>query len=52
MLINVFLTPVAREKFKVKLALAIPVGAPTTLTDEIIQIPLLVAIKPVKILSM
>ena len=43
--------PVAREKIKATLALAIPVGAPTTLADEIIQTPLLVALKTVKILS-
>ena len=48
-----FLTiPVVREKIKVKLALAIPTGAPTTLADEIIQTPLLVALKTVKILSL
>ena len=48
-----FLTiPVVREKIKVKLALAIPTGAPTTLADEIIQTPLLVALKTIKISSM
>ena len=48
-----FLTiPVVREKIKVKLALAIPTGAPTTLADEMIQTPLLVALKTIKILSM
>ena len=48
-----FLTiPVVREKIKVKLALAIPTGAPTTLADEMIQTPLLVAHKTIKILSM
>ena len=44
--------PVVREKPKVKLALAIPTGAPTTLADEMIQKPLLVALKTIKILSM
>ena len=41
---NNFLTiPVVREKIKVKLALAILTGAPTTLADEMIQTPLLVS---------
>ena len=44
--------PVVREKIKVKLALAIPTGAPTSLEDKVIQTPLLVALKPIKILSM
>ena len=48
-----FLTiPVVREKIKVKLALAIPTGAPTTLADEMIQTPLLFALKTIKTLSM
>ena len=51
MLSNVLIIPVAREKIKVKLALAIPTGAPTTLADKIIQTPLLVALKIIKILS-
>ena len=42
---------VDREK-KVKLALAMPTGAPTTLADEMIQTTLLVALKTIKILSM
>ena len=47
-----FLTiPVVREKIKVKLAPAIPIGAPTTVAEEIIQIPPLVAVKTIKILS-
>ena len=47
-----FLTiPVVREKIKVKLALAIPTGAPTILVNEIIDTPLLVALKTIKILS-
>ena len=47
-----FLTiPVVREKIKVKLALAIPTGAPTILVNEIIDTPLLVALKTTKILS-
>ena len=48
-----FLTiPVVREKIKVKLALAIPTGAPIILVNEIIDTPLLVALKTIKILSM
>ena len=48
-----FLTiPVVREKIKVKLALAIPTGAPTTLADEMIQTPLLLTLKTIQILSM
>ena len=50
---NNFLTiPVVREKIKVKLALAIPTGAPIILVNEIIDTPLLVALKTIKILSM
>ena len=52
MLSNFLIIPVVREKIKVKLALAIPTGAPTTLADEMIQTPLLVALKTIKILSM
>ena len=44
--------PVVREKIKAKLALAILTGAPTTLADEMIQTPLLVALKTIKIVSM
>ena len=47
---NFLVIPVVREKIKVKLAPAIPTGAPTTLTEEIIQTPL-VALKTIKILS-
>ena len=45
-------TPVVREKNKVSLALAIPTAAPTILVNEIIDTPLLVALKTIKILSM
>ena len=50
----IFLTiPVVRKKkFKVKLAPAIPIGAPTTLTEEVIQTPPLIALKTIKFLSM
>ena len=52
MLLSKFLIiPVVREKIRVKLALAIPTGALTTLADEMIQTPLLVALKTIKILS-
>ena len=47
-----FLTiPVVREKIKVKLALAIPTGAPITLVNEIIDTPPVVALKTIKDLS-
>ena len=48
-----FLTiPVIIKKIKVKLALAIPTGTPIILVNEIIDIPPLVALKIIKILSM
>ena len=41
-----FLTiPAVTEKIKVKLALAIPTGAPTILVNRIIDTPLVVALK-------
>ena len=49
---NFFIIPVGQEKIKVKLALAIPTGAPITLVNEIIDTPPLVALKTIKILSM
>ena len=52
MLSNFFIIPVVKEKIGVKLALAIPTGAPTTLADKMIKTPLLVALKTTKILSM
>ena len=48
---NFLTTPVVREKIKVRLALAIPTGAPTILVNEIIDTLLLVALKTIKILS-
>ena len=42
----------AREKIRVKLALAIPTGAPTILVNEITYTPPLVALETVKTLSM
>ena len=44
--------PVVREKIRVKLALAIPTGAPTILVNKIIDTPPVVALKTIKILSM
>ena len=44
--------PIVREKNKVKRALAIPTGAPTTLVNEQIDTPPVVALKTIKVLSM
>ena len=52
MLSNFLIIPVVRKKIKVKLAPAIPIGAPTTLAEEIIQTPPLLALKTIKTLSM
>ena len=52
MLNNFFTIPVLREKNKVKIALAIPARAPTTLQNEQIDTPPVVALKTIKILSM
>ena len=52
MLNNVLIIPAVREKVKVRLALAIAAGAPTMLAKEMIQTPLLVALKTMKILSL
>ena len=41
--------PIAREKIKVKIALAIPTGAPIVVVNEIIVIPPVVALKIIKI---
>ena len=50
---NFLVIPVRdREKIKVKLALAIPTGAPTILVNEQIDTPPVVALKTIKILSM
>ena len=47
-----FLTiPVVKDKIKVSLALTIPIGAPAILVNEIIDTPLLLALKTIKILS-
>ena len=49
---NFLVIPVVREKIKVKLALAIPTGAPTILVNEQIDTLPVVALKTIKILSM
>ena len=49
---NFLVIPVVREKIKVKLALAIPTGAPTILVNEQIDTPPVVALKTIKILFM
>ena len=52
-MLSIFLTiAVVREKIEVKLALAIPTGAPTTFVNEMIDTPPLVALKAIKTLSM
>ena len=47
-----FLTiPAVKEKTKVKLALAIPTGTPTTLVNEQIDTPPIVGLKTIKNVS-
>ena len=48
---NFLVIPVVREKIKVKLARAIPTGAPTILVNEKIDTPPVAALKTIKILS-
>ena len=45
---NFLVIPVVKDKIKVKLVLAIPTGAPTTLVNEIIDTPPPVALKKIK----
>ena len=52
MLSNFLIILVAREKIKVKLVLAIPTGALKTFVNKMIDIPPVVALKTIKILSM
>ena len=52
MLSNFLIIPAVREKIKAKLAPAIATSALTTLTEEIIQTPPLVALKTMKTLSL
>ena len=40
---NFFISTVVKQNIKIKLARAIPIGAPTKLTEEIIHNPLLIA---------
>ena len=49
---NFLTVPVALEKIKVKLALAIPTGAPTIFVSEIIDTPPTVVLKTIKTLPM
>ena len=51
MLSNYLIIPVVREKIRVKLALAFPTGASTTLVNEMIDTLPLVAPKTIKTLS-
>ena len=52
-MLSTFLSiPVVREEVKVKLALAIPTGAPTTLVNKQIDTQLVVTLKAIKTLSM
>ena len=48
---NFLIILVIRETIKLTLALAIPAGASTTLANKMIQTPVLVALKTIKILS-
>ena len=51
-IVSYFLTIPVTEKIKVKLGLAIPSGDPTILVNEIIDTPLLFALKAIKTLSL
>ena len=46
---NFLLIPVNKENIKVKLVLTIPTDVPITLVNEIIDVPLVVALKIIKI---
>ena len=48
---NVLTIPVVREKNNVRLVLAIPIGAPIILVNEIIDTPPPVALKTIKVWS-
>ena len=52
MLSNFLIIPAVKEKFKLKLLLAIATGAPTTLINEMTDNPPVVVLKTIKILSM
>ena len=47
---NFLMIPVDKEKIKVKLALTIPTDVPITLVNKIIDIPLVAALKIIRIL--
>ena len=49
---NCFVIPIVKEEIEVKLALAVPAGAPITLAKWIIGTSPLVALKTIKTLSM
>ena len=49
---NFLVIPIVKEKIIVKLAFAIPTGAPITVVKEIIDTPSFVANKTIKVLSM
>ena len=49
---NFLIIPIVKEKIIVKLAFAIPTGAPITVVKEIIDTPSFVANKTIKVLSM
>ena len=48
---NFFIIPIVSEKNKLRLALAIPTGAPTTFVNEMIETPPLVPLKTTKVWS-
>ena len=48
---NILTIPLVREKNKEKLALAVPIDAPTILVNEIIDAPPLAALKTIKVWS-
>ena len=52
MLRNFLIITVVKETINIKLAPAIPTGAPTTLIKEMIDTPPLVALKTIPILTM
>ena len=52
LLSNFFTIPVDREKNKVRLALAIPTGAPTIVINKTTDTPPVVALKTIKTLSL
>ena len=47
MLNNFLIIPAVREKIKVRLALVTPAGAPIRFANEMVQTPLLVALKTI-----